>query len=117
MKDSADKNTLDAFADSPLGWGGKRSGAGRKSSGVETKVIRVPADCVPAIQRFVEGGYSIVPSEQLTEMPQIIQVRESRAILQAWKTAASGKEHQPRWQHVCRLLSELQAVLGERGKP
>ena len=84
---------------------------------METKVIRVPVDSLPDIQRLLSGGYSVTQSHQQTEIPQIAQVGAVLAIMETWKAASSGKEHQPRWQHVCRLLSELQAVLGERGKP
>lgn len=113
MKDSADKNTLDAFADAPLGWGGKRPGAGRKTSGIETKVIRVPVDSLPDIQRLLSGEYSATASEQKKETPQTTQVVAMRAIMENWRGASAGKEHQPRWQHVCRLLAELQAALGD----
>lgn len=106
MKDSADKNTIDAFQDVPLGWGGKRSGAGRKATGIVKKstVIRIPDDMLPQVRALLAGAENVQSAEY--------SITESvRAIVKGWRAASAGKESQPRWQNTCRLLSELQDVL------
>lgn len=107
MKDSADKNTLDAFADSPLGWGGRRPGSGRKATGIvkKSQVVRVPDHLLPAVRAMIARDESV----QL----QRVSVAE---VVEKWRVAAAGKEGQPRWHNVCAFLSELQAALGDDGK-
>lgn len=106
MKDSADKNTIDAFQDAPLGWGGKRSGAGRKATGIVKKstVIRIPDDMLPQVR-------ALLACAETAQASQAAETESARAVLERWVAAAAGKENQPRWQNVCRLLSELQDAL------
>lgn len=98
MRDKADKKTLDAFKS---GRGGYRPGAGRKplppGSRRESQVVRVPAELLSQVRALLDGGQS--------------GAEAAREILERWRSASAGKENQPRWQNVCRLLSELQDAL------
>lgn len=99
MKDKADKKTLDAFKS---GRGGYRPGAGRlplpPGERRESHVVRVPVELLPAVRALI-AGQSNADGQQAV-----------RPILERWRAASAGKENQPRWQNVCRLLSELQDV-------
>lgn len=52
MKDKSDNKTIDLVGE--RNWGGARKGAGRKSSGIPTKVKRIPEAYLPAVNALIE---------------------------------------------------------------
>lgn len=99
------------------GWGGSRPGSGRKASPstLPSKVIRVPISKLPEIEAVLSGSDNS-PIKPATGADSVA-LEQVRAVVDGWRAASAGKEHKPRWHHFFRLLSELQAVLVEKGKP
>jgi hypothetical protein len=91
------------------GRGGYREGSGRKSNWVSsspTKLVRIPDNIVDKVLEYahqLDEGKSIEIAQN-----QTIQTQE---ILNIWKSKVSGKELQPRWANVVKLISELEDSL------
>jgi hypothetical protein len=89
------------------GRGGSRENAGRPTTWnhTPTTAIRVPEPLLNQIIVYaheLDNGVvqnQIAPSEQLLE------------ILTKWQSKVEGKESQPRWSNVNKLLQELQNII------
>jgi hypothetical protein len=85
------------------GWGGRRTGAGRKFKyGEPTRPVRVPVSRVAAVQTYLESG---IHSDTIEAVG---------AVVTRWREKAAGRETSPRWQNTSELLRELEAVLNGR---
>jgi len=63
--------------------------------GEKTIAVKIPVSKV----RFVRSFISSYP--------------ELEQLFSDWKTKVSGREHQPRWQHVSVLLSDFESFLSK----
>jgi hypothetical protein len=87
------------------GRGGYREGSGRKSnwlSSSPTTPVRIPDNIV---DKVLEYAHQLDKGESI-EIAQN-QTNKTREILDIWKSKVSGKELQPRWINVVKLISEL----------
>jgi len=62
------------WAGHPTTHGGKRTGAGRKSNGKKTAVIRVDAELLPVIEQLKQGLISVTGNQ--AEIDSLLQVNE-----------------------------------------
>ena len=88
------------------GRGGYREGSGRKSNWVSsspTTPVRIPDNIVDKVLDYAK---QLDKGEQI-EIAQN-QTSKTREILNMWKSKVSGKELQPRWTNVVKMIAELE---------
>ena len=101
-----------------MGRGGHRENAGRKSEWVsssQTRPIRVPewmADQVLDFARKLDNGETIdTVHNQKPLAHRSAAVQNLLSIVEDWDDRASGKETQPRWQFVSKLIKEVREAM------
>lgn len=84
-------------------WGGKREGAGRKtSSNGKTVVMRVPESKTEEVKKLI-AGISNSGNNELTKVEELVRKWEG--------LITSERLKQPRWENAAHLLHELKEVL------
>jgi hypothetical protein len=83
-------------------WGGKREGAGRKTSpNGKTVVMRIPESKIEEVKQLING----VTNEGVNELSEL------KELVSRWDTLITpDRVKQPRWENAARLLSELKKL-------
>lgn len=104
------------MANNDKNWGGSRPGAGRPLMAESekklpiSKVIRVPLARLSEVEALLSGSgaESTINVNSAASDEMLMSVRE---LAGRWAEAVQGRETQPRWANVSRLVLELQAAL------
>jgi len=84
-------------------WGGKREGAGRKTSpNGKTVVMRIPESKIEEVKQLINGVVNEEGGNELSELKELIS---------RWEALITpDRVKQPRWENTARLLSELKKL-------
>lgn len=102
------------WTEHPTTHGGKRTGAGRKSSGKQTAVIRVDAELLPVIEQLKQGLIDVTGNQE--EVERLLQVNE-RLVFERDGAKVERDKAKAETAHFRALAAELKTLKPATAQP